>query len=162
MLKFSHTTLIILAGLLWMVIGTFLLTLGVNFIMKAIETPVGHYPLMNSLAPYLGGKLSVGLLLIVAALFVGFFKGKYALGRSAVRVTHRIKSFPNPTSLHNIFSAGYYILIGSMVLLGIGIKYLGLAEDVRGFIDAAIGAALVHGGSIYFRLAAEHKKAESN
>ncbi len=157
MLKLSHNSLIQLSGVLWLAIGSLLLFLGVNFLTQAFENPSGNHPLFNALAPYMGDREIVAVILLVVALFIGFFKGKLALGRSAARVTARIRSLPNPAPLSQAYSKGYCLLIAFMICLGISLKYLGLPNDVRGLIDIAIGAALINGGKVYFRLAQQPK-----
>lgn len=151
-MKLSHTKLIVISGLIWFVIGVSLLRLGLNLITSTLESP-GNYPLINFLQQYINTKESVALLLVVLALMIGYFKGSFVLGKSARRGVERIRSFPNPTSIANIYSAKYYILLGVMVGLGMSIKYIGLNSDVRGFIDVIIGSALINGAMIYFRLA---------
>lgn len=151
-MKLSHTKLIVLSGLIWFIIGVFLLRLGLNLIIVSIED-FGNSPLIDMMRPYLGTVENVALLLVIVALVIGYFKGNFVLGKSARRGVERIKSFPNPTSILNIYSAKYYVLLGVMVGLGLSIKYLGLNPDVRGFIDTIIGAALINGAMVYFKLA---------
>lgn len=160
MIKMSHTALIYISGLIWLIIGFFLLQLGLKLLMGTLlpERMGEGFPLMEALAPYIGGIEQAAMMLIAIALFIGYAKGKYVLGKSAKRGVERILSFPNPTHLSNIYSAKYYILLGAMIGLGMSIKYLGLNHDIRGFIDVAIGAALMNGAMIYFRSGAEARK----
>lgn len=151
-MKLSHTKLVVISGMIWFIIGVYLLRLGLNLMVESING-IENYPLINALRPYFSTGENVVLLLVVLALFVGYFKGTFVLGKSARRGVERIQSFPNPTSISNIYSAKYYILLGTMVALGISIKYLGLNADVRGFIDVIIGSALINGAMIYFKLA---------
>jgi len=155
MFKLSHSMLVFLSGLVWMIVGLWLLPLGLNLLLSDTQTGLivdsSRYPLIGALAPYFGGWEQAALLLVAAGLLIGFFKGRYVLGKSAKRGIERIQSFPNPASLSKIYSPKYYILLGTMIGLGISIKLLGLANDIRGFIDVAIGAALINGAVIYFR-----------
>jgi hypothetical protein len=154
MLKFSHATLTFASGLVWLIVGFFLLPLGLGLLTGQIQ-PVPNVtvqPLVKTLSPYLGGAEEAGLLLIAISIYVGFLKGKYVLGKSARRGVDRLRGFPNPTSIGNIYSAKYYILLGSMVVLGFSIKFLGLPTDIRGIVDVIIGSALINGAIIYFRL----------
>jgi hypothetical protein len=112
-----------------------------------------YYPLLNSLSPYFGGIEQAIVALIALSLFIGYMKGKHVLGKSAKRVAGRICNLPNPANLFTIYSRGYCLLILGMVGLGMGIKYLGIPNDVRGVIDVAIGAALINGSLLYFRMA---------
>ena len=137
MLKCSHQTLVYLSGLIWLAVWIFLLRLGLGLLLGES---------LESLTLTLVG---------VSAFVIGYFKGRYVLGKSATRGIDRIRQMPNPTSIGNIYSLKYYLLLGGMILLGISIKYLGLPNAVRGFVDIAIGMALLTGALIYFRHAGE-------
>lgn len=157
MIKLSHKTLIVISGFIWMAIGCFLLSLGVNFLVESTKHEQvlysGHYPVIDGLSTFVGGLEQAALVLISFSLFVGYLKGRYVLGKSAHRGVERIRLFPNPTSLGNIYSGKYYILLGAMVALGMSVKFFGLSSDVRGVVDVVIGSALINGAMIYFRLA---------
>lgn len=153
MKKCSPVTLAWISGLIWIAVGCFLLTLGLKLLTSHIETPSGNYPLVELISPYLGGAQQATVLLIAIALYIGFLKGKHVLGKSAKKGIDRLKGLPNPVSISKIYNKKYYLLLGGMVGLGLSIKYLGIPLDLRGFIDIAIGAALIQGAMIYFRLA---------
>lgn len=156
-MKLSHTKLIVISGLIWFGVGVYLLQLGLSLLLSGVQPAEmladSQYPLLRALAPYTGSLEAAVIVLVMIALFIGYFKGRYVLGKSARRGVERIRSFANPAPLHRIYSAKYYILLACMVGLGISMKYLGLNNDVRGLIDAAIGSALINGAMIYFRLA---------
>lgn len=141
----SHSTLIKLSGTLWLCIGFFLLTLGIFHLVNG-----EIHPLKTSISPVFGGIEEATVALVAIALLIGYMKGRFVLGKSSQRIVKRIRSFPNPTSITNIFSPAYLLLIGSMVLLGISIKYFGLPHDIRGFVDIAIGSALINGAVVTY------------
>lgn len=153
MFQVSHFTLIFLSGLVWMVVGCFLLPLGLNFIVETLlqENAQLPHPVLNFLSPYVGGLDQAALVWIVFALFVGFLKGRRVFAKSVQRSVNRILTLPNPTNLSKIYTPGYYILLASMVLLGVLVRFTTL--DVRGGIDVAIGSALINGAMLYFRSA---------
>lgn len=157
MLKFNHFTLIILSGLLWLAVGTFLLTLGLNLLVEAAryENALGlySYPLIDNIAPYVAGWYNAAVLLIALSLAIGYFKARFVLSKSVTRITRRITTLPNPASLFTIYNAPYYLLIGLMICLGIAIKFFGLTSDIRGVVDVTIGSALINGSVLYFRTA---------
>lgn len=158
---FKHTTLIALSGLIWFAIGVYLLQLGLHFLLESTyAVSYENYPLINFLKTYSGTVESAVLVLVACGLLIGYMKGKYVLGKSAQKGVERIRSFPNPTSLKNIYSLKYYILLALMIGLGMSVKYLGFAKDVRGLVDVAIGSALVNGAMCYFRLLQTSKKSE--
>jgi hypothetical protein len=151
MFKASHTTLIVLSGLMWLIIGCFLLSLGLNFIVQSIlkENLVLIYrPLLDNLAPYVGSLDVAALVLIGLGLFIGYFKGRYVLGKTVQKGVSRIITLPNPAPISQIYTKKYYILLASMVLIGFVVRFAPL--DVRGLVDVAIGAALIKGAVLYF------------
>ena len=155
MLKLRHPTLILISGLIWFAVGLFLLPLGLNLITAAAQTEgaaMASYPILNFIGHY-AGRDQAALLLIVLGLLIGQLKGKHILGKSARKGVERILTFPNPTSLANIYNKKYYILLGSMVGIGFLVKLL--PTDIRGFVDVIIGAALINGALVYFHSAYE-------
>jgi hypothetical protein len=139
-MKVSHRTLLVLSGIIWLAIGVMLLRLGIVFIME------GSF--MNQ------GQESFAVLIIALGLIVGNLKGKFVMRKAAVKSFKRITALPNPTSVTNIYNRANYILVFLMMGIGMSMKYLGLMPDVRGFIDIAVGAALIQGGIHYFNLSA--------
>lgn len=155
MLKFSHRNLIVFSGLVWLAIGGWLMPLGLNFLVTAAKNtePATARPWLNAMAPYFGGLEMAAIALVVMALFVGYFKGIKVLGKSANRGIARIQSLPNPAPLAQVYAPFYYVLILFMIGLGISMKWFGLPLDIRGFVDTAVGAALINGAMVYFRRA---------
>lgn len=157
MLSFRHKTLIAISGALWFVIGLSLLTLGLNLINTVVETSsrlgTADYPLFSFFSSIAGGSDNASIVIITLCLILGFLKGKVIFKKSVSRVVRRIRSFSEPMPLYYIYSPAYYLLIGSMIFLGISIKYFGVPIDVRGFVDVTIGAALLNGSTLYFRSA---------
>lgn len=151
--KVSHFTLIFLSGLVWLAVGCFLLPLGLNFIVECLlkENATLPHPILNFLAPYAGGLDQAALILIVFALFIGFLKGRRVFAKSVQRSVNRILTLPNPASLSKIYTPAYYLLLGSMVLLGILVRFT--TQDIRGGVDVAIGSALINGAMLYFKQA---------
>lgn len=162
-MKLSHTKLIAISGLVWFAVGLYLLQLGLGLLLGPVNASGSeqHYPMISGLIQLVGSAQNAVLLLILVALFVGYMKGRYVLGKSAQRGVERILSFPNPASLAKIYSPRYYLLLLGMIALGVSIKYFGLSNDVRGLIDTTIGAALINGAMIYFRLAQQSRSKSS-
>lgn len=160
MLKLSHAALVLISGLVWLAVGLFLFPLGLKLLVGSATAYVfseNSYPLISLLTPYLGPQ-QAAIFLIVIGLFIGQLKGKTVLNKSIQRSIKRIKTFPNPTSITNLYSYPYLILLISMVGLGISIRYFGVPNDIRGFIDVAVGAALIRGALNYFREAQALRK----
>lgn len=154
MFKVSHTVLIALSGLIWLAIGCFLLPMGLNFIVESLlqeNYATQSHPVLTALAPFVGGGESAALMWIALALAIGFFKGRIVFGKTVQRSVNRILSLPNPVHLSKIYPWQYYLLLGSMVLLGVLVRFLPL--DIRGGVDVIIGSALINGAMLYFRQA---------
>lgn len=153
-MKLSHTKLIVISGLIWFAVGFYLLQLGLNLLLGGVHVNIAdNYPLLKALSSILGTGEMAAIVLVAIALFIGYLKGRYVLGKSAQKGVGRILAFPNPAPLSKIYSPKYYVLLALMMGLGVSIKYIGLNDDVRGFIDAIIGSALINGAMVYFRLA---------
>ncbi|MFZ0565867.1 MAG: hypothetical protein WAM28_06760 [Chlamydiales bacterium] len=156
MLKYKHRTLVILAGMVWLLVGIFLLTLGIRLILYTIShPPLIFYPrrfsLLTSLSGYFSSQYNGIVVVLSCCLFIGYLKGRFVLSKSVQRQVDRIFSLPNPAHLKYLYSKGYYILMGSMVCLGFLIRFFPIAPDTRGAVDVIIGSALINGSILYFR-----------
>lgn len=155
MLKLKHKTLISLAGLSWLTIGVFLLTFGLKLIVdKAIalelELSSGH-SLISLFAPLSGGIQQAGMVLIAVSLFIGYFKSRFVLAKTVRRMVKRIRGFKEPTPLYKLYSPAFYILIATMMGLGVLLRVTDISADIRGLVDVAIGSALINGAVLYFK-----------
>ncbi len=153
-MKLRHGLAISLSGALWFCIGFLLLMKGFYLVLQGSGEPSFLLSGMISLG---GDKEQGSLLLIIGGLLVGFFKGRVVLGKTAGRVIARIATLPNPCALTSIYSRSYVLLLSSMVLLGMSFKWIPMPYDLKGFIDVAIGSALVNGSAFYFRHLIEKK-----
>ncbi|MEC7839488.1 MAG: hypothetical protein VX777_05575 [Chlamydiota bacterium] len=154
-MKMSHKSLLIASGCIWLAIGLFLLPLGLKFIVGSIEeiskSPLNHYPLISSIAPFFGGVESAGVILIATSLMLGTMKAKMVLSKVVVKGITRIKSLPNPANFTDLYGLKYLLLVAFMMSLGMAMRYFDVPKDVRGVIDIAVGSALITGGITYFR-----------
>jgi hypothetical protein len=161
-MSLSKTTWISISGVIWFVIGVGLLTLGLNFIVyKAQIDTQETTSLIAKLAPIAGGRDQAALVLVLIGLMVGFFKGRFVLGKTVKRVCEHIVKLPTPIKITQVYSKMYILLICSMILLGMSMKWLGLPMEIRGAIDVAIGSALMNGAVAYFRVAFSMSKANN-
>jgi hypothetical protein len=135
-MKIKQTQAIIFSGTIWFGIGLMLLAKGLNFIILGTGD---------------SGKDTLAVGLVATSLLVGFFKGRFVLVKSAKRILARIASKPNPFPLSQLYPLSYYLIILSMVALGVSIRFLPIPVEVRGAIDVAIGSALMNGSLFYFR-----------
>lgn len=159
-MKFTPTIAIVASGILWLIIGIFLLTKGLNLVVLA--THAEQFGVRSTLIPYVttfvSGREQAALLLITVALIVGLLKGRLVLIKSVKRVVARIHSLPQPLKINQVYSWGYLAIIAGMMGLGMLIRVLKLPADIHGLVDVAIGSALINGSMIYFRFAVLSKK----
>jgi len=64
----------------------------------------------------------------------------------------------DPVSLRKVYSPAYLLLIGVMVLMGVLMNVLSIPHLYRGFIDVAIGSALIFGSLVFIRFSLLTKK----
>lgn len=153
-MKVSHRTMVLISGMIWLAAGVMLTQLGINLLTEILNpNSTTKVYFIQNLARAVGGMDKAIFALVIIALAVGFFKGKFVLEKSAAGGIARIQSMPNPSPITQIYNAKYYILLAAMMGLGMGIKFLGLPNDIRGPIDLAIGFALLNGSKVYFRQA---------
>jgi hypothetical protein len=163
-MRLTHVSGIVVSGLIWMLVGFFLLSKGLNFIVLTTHLPLDSASLAwtGYLSSLSGGREEAALFLVCVGLLLGFIKGRFILAKTVNRIVKRILSLPLPLAWSRIYGRSYYILIGSMVLLGLSMKWINLPLDIRGTVDVFVGSALIHGALLYFRSAASVKKQSSS
>ncbi len=126
MFKFSYKTLIFLSGSIWFIVGLMLLTRGLFLIYNT------------------------AIWLMVICLIIGFLKGRFILIKSVRRIIKRITSIKEPVPIYKMYAPSYYLLIGSMIMIGFLFRRLDLAGEVRASFDIIIGFALINGSFLTF------------
>lgn len=121
----TPTFAIRLTGLIWLVMGSFLLFKGFSL-------------------------LSPSLLFLSCG--IGLLKGYFIMRKTALRISYRIFAQEVPLTLKNIYPPSYWFLIALMGSLGFFFNLFALPLAVRGFIDAAVGTALAVGATFYFKI----------
>lgn len=146
----THRNWIAISGFIWLLVGSLLLYKGLVLISDAVLTPNSF---CSRLQGTFGSPQKAGTVLIALALVVGFLKGRFILSKTVKRVSLRITSLPLPIRFKSVYAPSYWILIGGMMGLGMTMRFLPIPVDVRGFVDVAVGAALMNGAMLYFRTA---------
>lgn len=116
----SQKTHLLLAALLWTIIGLFLVQRGIGYLID--------------------DKL---LLLTAAGILAGSLKSRYILDKSAERGVERIKRFADNTCVGAVYSWKTWLLVAGMMLLGILVRSSSLPETIVGTVCIAIGWALI-------------------
>lgn len=131
--RMSHKAWILFSGALWTVVGSLLLYKGLVLLAESVDE----------------GSSDRVSWLIATALFVGFLKGRFVLQKTVQRISLRIVSLPSPVSFVDAYPRSYWLLLASMMALGFLLRLVPL--EVRGFIDVAVGSALLNGAILYVR-----------
>lgn len=140
----THKACIRLTGFLWFAIGSWLFYKGLKLVSQGAFSEEG-------ISSLFGNRGRGAAFLVSGGLLAGYLKGRFVLHKTVGRVALRILSQPLPLSLKNIYAPSYWILIGSMMMLGMLLNILPVPPDLRGAIDIAIGSALINGAILYFR-----------
>ncbi len=141
---------IVVSGFSWLVIGVYLMYKGLNWVTLAMMQP--ETPALLQWLKQLAGSLQQGaLVLICLSLLVGFIKGRMVLSKTVNRIVDRLYSLQDPIPFANAYDRKYYVILASMMGLGLLFRVLPIAFDIRGAIDVTIGSALINGSMLYFR-----------
>ena len=153
--KLNHSKLLAVSGFIWLCIGAMLLKLGINFILfgwtAARFSEEGYSSFFPYLSQSLGSHENACILLVALGVLIGYVKGNMVMKKAAQRSYARISELPNPAPLFSIYSRANYIILAIMMGLGLTMKFLDVAYDVRGFVDTAVGIALIQGAVHFFR-----------
>lgn len=139
-----------ISGISWLAIGSYLMVKGLNWIVIAMAQPEPSH-LIKWLASFAGSIQQGALVLICASLLVGFIKGRTLLARTVKRVISHLQAQKPPVHFLAAYDRKYFIILGSMIGLGLLMRWLALPPDIHGGIDVAIGSALINGAMLYFR-----------
>jgi hypothetical protein len=151
-MRISPFSALILSFASWLSIGIFLLYKGLRILVD-LAAMGSESSLMTKLGKIAGGHEQAVLCYIFIALFLGFIKGRFVLSKTVNRLTDRLFALGRNVSLSEIYPRMYFLLIGSMILLGISLKWLPIAPEVRGVVDVAVGSSLINGSLQYLRMA---------
>ena len=159
-MQFTHRQLIAFSGIVWILVGIALLNVGLKFLLNPALSSgmMANQWILPTLKQWLGSQEGAALSLVVTALGVGYMKGKHVLAKSARQGIQRILQLSNPASIFSVYSAKYYILLGCMMGIGILMNVFNVPTDLRGWVDVAVGAALIQGSVVYFKQAIELRK----
>ena len=129
-----------IAGLIWVIVGLFLIHRGSGlYNLAVIEQNTSKETLIIS---------------IILGVVIGILKGKFVLSKTALRNRNRINQLVPPISIHQIFSGAFYGLIAGMMVLGFLLRefntYLG-GYVVVASIYCGIGMALIAASGVYWK-----------
>ena len=128
------------AGLIWIIVGLFLIYRGSGlYNLAVIEQNTSKETLIIS---------------VILGVVIGILKGKFVLSKTALRNRNRINQLVPPLSIHRVFSGSFYGLIAGMMILGFLLRefnaYLG-GYVVVASIYCGIGMALIAASSVYWK-----------
>jgi len=144
----KHRTCIAISGFVWFLSGGFLLYKGLHLINEAT---LRADTLCYRFQAICGSPQQAGTILIGIGLILGFIKGRFVLSKTVKRVANRIAGLTAPIRFSEAYSRSYWLLILSMIALGMSFRFLPIPIDARGLVDVAIGSALINGAMLFFR-----------
>ena len=148
MFALTHRKAAYIQGIIWLMIGSILVTMGYRFLMVSEELKmIGNLPLLHSLS-FLGINQAT-VILVLGSILIGGLKGYYVLAKAASKQLLRLAGLPSPMTYSQLFEVRYLLLVGLMI--GLGFLLRTFPVDVRGCVDLAIGIALLFGSTIFFR-----------
>ena len=131
--------LIQVAGLIWIIVGGFLIYRGSGLYNLAVTE-------QNTSKETIVISLILGIVL-------GIIKGKFVLSKTARRNRDRINQLTPPLKIHDIFSGSFYGFIVGMMALGFLLRtfntYLG-GYVVVAAVYCGIGMALIAASYVYW------------
>lgn len=151
-------TWIFLSGLIWSIVGFYLLSKGLTLVVYSLQAD--YTPFLAYFSSKVQTEETAILLMISIALFIGYIKGRFVLLKMVKRVVERILTLTPPIKIKELYSKSYLALLFTMVFIGISVKFLPISQDISGFIDLIIGAALLNGSLLYYRFAFACRKLE--
>lgn len=154
-MKFSHNVLISLSGLLWLLVGFYLMPLGIQFLIESAQDGGDRFYLLNFLHGMGVSLESSALVLIALGLAIGYGKSRAVLSKTVQKGVQHIRSLPVKASLTAVYTPKYLVLLAFMMGLGFSMKYFAVPLDIRGLVDVAVASALINGAMMYFRSIAE-------
>jgi hypothetical protein len=152
----SKSTLVRLASLIWFIIGISLFSKGLYYFHLGTQLlPTlaydGTFAILH-LFSFFDKIQTASSMALIIALAIGFIKGRFVFKRTVLRQINRIKALPEKSSLLNIYSPFLYVIVACMMMLGMSLKHFPIFFDTRGFIDVAVGFALMNGAFHYIQM----------
>ena len=155
MLRFKPNILIFLSGLPLFTGGFLLIRKGLTFISGAakiaphVSSP--FLPIARPLSFIWSDEGGIALMIVFLALCLGLLKARKVIVPSVQRNLIRLQSLSESAPLTALYDRKGWIILGAMMFLGMSLNFFSLPNDIRGFIDLAIGIALIQGGVTVLR-----------
>lgn len=151
-MRIGYISGIVISGMIWLGIGCMLTFKGVFLLASALVSSE-KYLWIETLTRLCKNRDQATMFLVFIPVVIGILKGRFVLSKSVEKFVKRLLLKPSPIHLKDLFSRNYVILIFSMMMLGVLIRFSPISQDIRGSIDLAIGSALVNGAFLYFKQA---------
>lgn len=124
-------TQLLLAEMMWTVVGTMLLSLGLFWIVRRYHGPGWAYA-----APF---------------LLVGLLKGRFIIDRVARRTIARIRTRGDSHCVGGFFSPTSWALIVGMMVFGQVLRASPLPRATVGFLYVVVGTALLFSSRMFWK-----------
>ena len=133
-MKVGYKALVILAFFIWFAGGMMMSLRGIDF-LTASGLP------QNQL-----------MLPLIAAIIIGYLKGKFVLSKASSKNLIRLAEFTEPQKLIAVYPLRSWILIGVMIGLSLLITTFLSAQPLwRGSVNVGLGMALVASSLVYLK-----------
>lgn len=153
-MRVGHVAGIIISGVVWLAIGCLLTFKGVFLAVGSILSfQATSHPLVAFFNQFFQHIERSVTCLVFIAIVVGMIKGRFVLAKTVNRFVKRILLIPSPLGFKDLFPWQYLMLIGSMMCIGMLLRFLPISRDIKAFIDLAVGSALINGAFLYFKQA---------
>lgn len=153
-MRVGHVAGIVISGSIWLIMGSLLTFKGLFLIVGAVLAfQTSAHPFMAFLNQFFQHLERSGTFIVFLAIIIGMIKGRVVLAKTINKFVKRILLIPSPLKLKDLFPWRYLVLIGSMMSMGMLLRFLPVPKDIKGFIDLAIGSALINGAFLYFKQA---------
>ncbi len=149
MFQWNALKVLVMSGVVWFGVGIALLTAGMKWILGSMAYPSLWMKRLSLLA---GGQEEGAFFLIIIGLLIGFIKGRWVLSKTVQRVVRKVEALEAPFAISSVYGKGYFFLIAGMMGLGMSLRWFQVPLDIRGFVDVAVGSALMNGALLYVRL----------
>lgn len=159
-MKFEKHSLITVVGLVWFVVGIFLLFSGLQLIfLTALLNGQSFTPILSVVMyAFTGAVIPSIVVSVFLGLLLGYAKSKWAFVRMIRKTVQRIYPMPGLVRISSLYRLHEALLIIAVIALSRIAKILHFPPDIQGVINIAIGSALISGAVVYFRFALRIKE----
>lgn len=159
-MKFEKHSLISIVGMVWFIVGIFLLFSGLKLIFfTGLIKGQSFTPIISVIMyAFTGAIIPTMIVIVFLGLLLGYAKSKWAFVRVIRKTVQRIYPMPGLVRISNLYRLHEILLIFAVIALSRIVQFIHLPLDIQGVVNIAIGSALINGAVVYFRFALRIKE----